>query len=84
MKLKVSKEHFSMFNKVLTSTLNNGNLVQGINTWTVSLLRYSAAFISWRKCELQVADRTTRKFFTIYGGLHSKSDVDKLYVPRKV
>ena len=49
----------------------------------MSLLRYSAAFISWRKCELQATDRKTRMLFTIYGGLHSKSDVDRLYIPRK-
>ena len=83
MKLKVSKEHFKRLKKYLKSKLNGGNLVQGVNTWAVSLLRYSAAFISWRKCELQAIDRKTRKLFTIYGGLHPKCDVDRLYVPRK-
>ena len=63
--------------------MNGGNLVQGVNTWAVSLLRYSAAFISWRKCELQAIDRKTRKLFTIYGRLQPKSDVDRLYIPRK-
>ena len=70
MKLKVSKEYFRRLEKVLKSKLNGWNLVQGVNTWAVSLLRYSAAFISWRKCELQAIDGETRKFFTIYGGLH--------------
>ena len=28
-------------------------------------------------------DRKTRKLFTIYGALHPKSDVDRLYIPRK-
>ena len=83
MKLKVSKEYFRRLRKVLKSKLNGGNLVQGVNTWAVSLLRYSAAFISWRKSELQAIDRKTRKLFTIYGGLHPKSDVDRLYIPRK-
>ena len=27
--------------------------------------------------------RQTRKLFTIYGALHPKSDVDRLYIPRK-
>ena len=36
-----------------------------------------------RKSELQTIDRKTRKLFTIYGALHPKSDVDRLYVPRK-
>ena len=40
MKLKVSKEYFRRLKKVLRSKLNGGNLVQGVNTWPVSLLRY--------------------------------------------
>ena len=45
MKLKVYKEYFRRLKKVLKSKLNGGNLVQGVNTWAVSLLRHSAAFI---------------------------------------
>ena len=67
----------------MNSKLNGGNLVRGVNTWAVSLLRYSAAFVKWRKSELQAIDRKTRKLFTIYGALHPKSDVDRLYTPRK-
>ena len=67
----------------MNSKLNGGNLVHGVNAWAVSLLRYSAAFVSWRKSELEAIDRKTRKLFTIYGALHPKSDVDRLYIPRK-
>ena len=52
MKLKVYKEYFRRLRKVLKSKLNGRNLDQRVNTWAVSLLRYSAAIISWRKCEL--------------------------------
>ena len=83
MKLKVSKEYIRRLRKVLKSKLNGGNLVPGVNTWAVSLIRYSAAFFSWRKSELQAIDRKTRKLFTIYGTMHPKSDVDRLYIPRK-
>ena len=83
MKLKISKEYFRRLKKVLKSKLNGWDLVQGINTWAVSLLKYSAAFIRWRKCEVQAIDRETRKLFTIYGGLHPKSDADRLYILRK-
>ena len=69
--------------KVLKSKLNGENLVRGVNTWAISLLRYAAAFVSWRKSELQAIDRKTRKLLTIYGALHSKSDVGRLYIPRK-
>ena len=37
MKLKISKEYFRRLRKVLKSKLSGGNLVQGVNTWVVSL-----------------------------------------------
>ena len=83
MKLNVSKEYIRKIRKVLKSKLNGGNLVHGVNTWTVSLFRYSAAFVSLKKSELQIIDRKTRKLLTIYGALNPKSDVDRLYIPRK-
>ena len=69
MKLNVLKEYVRRLRKVLKSKLNGGNLVRGVNTCAVSLLRYSAAFVSWRKNELQGIDRKSRKLFTIYGAL---------------
>ena len=83
MKLNVSKEYIRRFQKVLKAKLNGENLVLGINTWAVSLLRYSTAFVSWTKSELSAIDRETTNLFTIYGALHAKSDVDRLYIPRK-
>ena len=64
MKLNVSKKYIRRLRKVLKSKLNSGNLVRGANTWAVYLLRYSSAFASWRKSELQAIDRKTRKLFT--------------------
>ena len=83
MKLNVSKEYIRSLRKVLKSKLNGRILVRGVNAWTVSLLRYSTAFVSWRKSEVEAIDRKTRKLFTIYGALHPKSDVDRSYIPRK-
>ena len=83
MKLNVWKEYIRRLRKVLKSKLNGGNIVRGVNTWAISLLKYSAAFVSWRKSELQALDRKTRKLFTIYGALHPKSYVDRLCIPRK-
>ena len=51
-------------------------LVRGVNTWAVSQLRYSSAFVSWSKTELQAIDRKNRRLFIIYRALHPKSDVD--------
>ena len=83
MKLNVSKEDIRKLRKVLRSKLNGGNLVRGIDTQAVSLLRYLTAFVSWRESKLQAIDRKTRRLFTIYRALHPKSDVDRLYIPRK-
>ena len=81
--MNASKEYIRRLRKVLKSKLNGGNLVHGVNTWAVSLLRYSAAFVSWRKSELGAIDRKTRKLFTVNGALHRKSDADRIYIPRK-
>ena len=78
MKLNVSKEYIGKLIKVLKSKLNGENLVHGVNAWELSLFRYSAGFISWRKSELQAIGRKSRKLFTIYGALHPKSDVERL------
>ena len=56
--------------------MNHGNLVCGVNTWAVLLLRYSAVLVRRRKSELQAINRKTRKLFIIYGALHPKSDVE--------
>ena len=82
--MNIFKEYIRRIRNVLKSELNGGHLVRGVNTWAVSLLRYSMSFVSWRKSELQAIDRKTRKLFTIYGALHPKSDVDRLYPLRIV
>ena len=48
-----------------------------------SNIRYGAGIIQWKDSELKDLDRKSRKKMTMYGGLHPKSDVDKLYVKRK-
>ena len=42
----------------------------------MSLLKYSAACINCRKCELQAIDRKNRKLFR---GLHPKPGADRLH-----
>ena len=49
MKLNVLKEYIRRLRKVFKSKLNGWNLVRGVNTWEISLVRYSAVFFSWRK-----------------------------------
>ena len=46
MKSNGLKEYIGKLIKVLKSKLNGENLARGVNTWAVSLLRYSAASVS--------------------------------------
>ena len=81
MKEIVTKEYKRW--KIFETKLNGGNLVKIINTWAIPLLRYSAAFLDWRKSEIRDLDRKTRKLLTMHNGLHPKSNVDRIPIPRE-
>ena len=49
MKFNVLKEYIRRLRKVLKSKLNGGSLVCGVNTQSVYLLIYLAAFVSCMK-----------------------------------
>ena len=82
MKEKVEKEYFRRVGLLLKSGLNGGNLIKGINTWAVSIIRYGAGIISWTKKELKLIDKKTRFRLTLAGGFHRNSNVDRLYIKR--
>ena len=67
---------------ILKSKLNERNKVTAINTWAVAVFRYWAGIIQWKASGLKDLDRKSRKIMTMYGGLHPKSDVDRLYAKR--
>ena len=48
----------------------------------MSLIRYSAGIVEWTKADLDVTDRKTKKFMTMHGMLHPRSNVSRLYLPR--
>ena len=83
MKIKVTAEYKRRLRLILKSKLNGKNKIQAINTWAVALLRYGAGIINWKIDELKKMNRTTRKTLTMYGALHPKSDIDRLYLKRK-
>ena len=66
-----------------TRKLSSRNLIKGINTWAVPLVRYSGPFLKWTREELKIMDERTRKLMTMHKALHPKDDVDRLYVSRK-
>ena len=68
---------------MLKSSLNEKNKITAINAWAVAVFRYEGEILHWKESELKDVDRTLRKTMTMYGALHPKSDVDRLYIKRK-
>ena len=54
MKKKIGREYLSRLRKVAQSKLNGGNLIRAINTWAVSLLRYSGGIVDWKTQETRI------------------------------
>ena len=68
---------------MLKSKLSGKNIIMAANTWPVAILGYSAGVVEWKTDELRVLDIKTRKMMTLYGALHPKSDVDRVYGARQ-
>eukprot|EP00794_Sanderia_malayensis_P016665 gene16665-biopygen14077 len=83
MKEAFATEYFRRVKLVCKSKLNGKNKINALNTWVISLLRYGAGILNWRVNEGDQMDRKTRKILTINKEFHPKSDIDRLYVPRK-
>ena len=83
MKIKIQKEYLRRARKLLETKLSSRNLIKGIITWAVALVRYSGPFLKWTRDELRQMDKRTRKLMTMQKALHSKDDVNRLYVTRK-
>lgn len=67
MRKKIAMKYLRRVRKVAQSKLNGGNLIRAINTWVVSLVRYSGGIVDWKKQELQDVDRRTRELLTMNG-----------------
>ena len=83
MKTIFQKEYFRRVRLIMQSKLNGRNKMKAINTWAVSLVRYGAGIIMWKKAELESIDRRARKLTTMNKELHPRGDVARLYVGRK-
>ena len=83
MKTTFQKEYFRRVRLIMQSKLNGRNKIKAINTWAVSLVRYGAGIIMWKKAELESMHRRTRKLMTMNKELHPRGDAARLYVGRK-
>ena len=76
MKDEVKKQHYRRVRKVVETKLNSGNVFKAINTWAVSVVRYSVAFLGLSRLQLEGINRRIRKLLTMHNGFHPKSNVD--------
>ncbi|KAI5721426.1 hypothetical protein M8J77_020648 [Diaphorina citri] len=83
MKKLIEKEYKRRLRMILSSELNARNKIQALNTLAVPVLQYSFGIIDWRLDEIRQFDYDTRKFLTMYGMFHPRSDVHRLYVKRR-
>ena len=83
MKDKILKEYLRRTRKLLETKLFSRNLIKGINTWAVTLVRYSGPFLKWIRDKLKQMDQRTRKLMTMHKALHPRDNVDRVYVSRK-
>ena len=82
MKALVSKEYLRRVKAVSRSKLYSNYLFRAMNSWAVSVIRYSAGILDWRVQELKDIDIKTRKILTMNGIFHKKGNVDRLYLGR--
>ena len=83
MKGKITSQYVRRVKKLCRSKLNRGNLIDGINIWAVGIVRYSAGIVDWTMEEVANMDRRTRMILAMNGRLHTRSNVARLYLPRK-
>ena len=53
LKGKIKKEYLRRTRKLLKTKLSGRNLIKGINTWALPLVRYSRHFLKWTREELK-------------------------------
>ena len=83
MKDKIQKEFLRKTRKLLEIKLSSRNLIKGIDTWALPLIRYSEPFLKWTRDELKQLYQRTRKLMTMQKALHPRDNVHCLYVSRK-
>ena len=83
MKEKIKKEYLRKTRKLLETKLYSRNLIKGMNTWSVSLVRYSGPFLKWTREELKQMDQRTRKQMTMNKASHPRDHVTDYMCQKK-
>ena len=72
MKQKLKCEYFRRGKLLARSKLYGGNAIKGINSWAVSVIRYTAGIVDWTANKLKTVDIKTRKIMTMAGMFNRK------------
>ena len=83
MKRKVKEVYQKIITLLMKTHLYGKSLFLALNTWAISVIRYSAAFLDWTKEETKENDRWTRKQLIAGRALHPKANVMWIYIKRK-
>ena len=67
--------------KILETKLSSRN-IKAINIWAIFIDRYLGPFLKWSREEPKQMDQRTRKPMTMHKALHTRDDVNRLYVSR--
>ena len=81
-KMKVKEVYQKRVTLLMKTHLNGKNLFQALNTWAISVIRYSAAFLDWTKEETKELGCWTKKQLIAGRALHPKSNVMRVYIKR--
>ena len=73
-KENIRKEYFKRLRATLKAKLNAEQFI--------SSDKHMGRIIEWTKENVKEMDQKTRKIITMYGGLHPRSNVERLYLPR--
>ena len=79
--MKEKIEYLRTTRKLLEIKIYSRNLIKGIDTWDISVVRYSVPFLKWIREELKQMDQRTRKRMTMHKAFHLRDD--RLYVSVK-
>ena len=83
-KEKVTKEYKRRVWKIWTSELYSGNKVTAHNTFAVPLIMPTIGILNWTRKEIEDLDKVTRRIMCYTGNLYMRSDINRIYVLRKL
>ena len=83
-KEKVTKEYKRRVRKIWISERHSGNKVTAHNAFAVPLIIPTIGILNWTRKEIEDLDKATRRIMCHTGNLHMRSDINRIYVPRKL